>query len=178
MYCSSALGRTEQLPAFVSKWLSRRWYTLGSLQTSWDFPHHLEWFKGVPGGTVVKNLPASAGEAGDSGSISSVGKSLWNRKWHPLQYCCLGNPMDWGACAAAVHGVAKGWMWLSTLTRGGLTEHQSPRLWEGSWCVRKRTLPLRLREHVFPRHWGQLRAIHSQARAEICCRHTGKALDS
>lgn len=30
---------------------------------------------------------------------------------------------------------------------------------------------IKAQEHVFPRHWGQLRAIHSQARAEIYCRH-------
>ena len=27
----------------------------------------------------------------------------------PLQYSCLENPMDAGACKAAVHGVAEGW---------------------------------------------------------------------
>ena len=34
----------------------------------------------------------------------------------PLQYSCLENPMDGGAWWAAVHGVAKGWTWLSNFT--------------------------------------------------------------
>ena len=34
----------------------------------------------------------------------------------PLQYFCLENPMDGGAWWAAVHGVAKSWIWLSDFT--------------------------------------------------------------
>ena len=36
--------------------------------------------KGFPGGSVVKNLPANAGDAGDSGSIRKI---PWRRKWQP-----------------------------------------------------------------------------------------------
>ena len=32
-----------------------------------------------------------------------VGRSLWKRKWHPLQCSCLGNTVDRGAWQAAVH---------------------------------------------------------------------------
>ena len=49
-------------------------------------------------GTVVKNPPA---RAGGMGSIPGEGNG------NPLQYSCLGNPMDGGACWTAVHGVAK-----------------------------------------------------------------------
>ena len=35
------------------------------------------------------------------------------RKWHPLQYSCLENPMDRGAWQAAVHGVTKSQTQLS-----------------------------------------------------------------
>ena len=31
----------------------------------------------------------------------------WRRKWHPLQYCCLENPMDRGAWWATVREDAK-----------------------------------------------------------------------
>ena len=34
----------------------------------------------------------------------------------PLQYSCLENPMDGGVWLAAVHGVAKSWIWLSDFT--------------------------------------------------------------
>ena len=59
---------------------------------------------------VVKNLPASAGDVSDSGSIPGspwVGKISWRRKWHPLQYSCLENLMDRGSWRAIVHGVAE-----------------------------------------------------------------------
>ena len=57
-----------------------------------------------PSGSVVKNLPANAGNAGlTPGSGRSPGEVNGN----PLQYLCLGNPMDRGAWRAIVHGVAK-----------------------------------------------------------------------
>ena len=59
---------------------------------------------GFPGGSVVKNLPA---KAGDTGSIPGSGKSPKGGNGHPLQYSCLRNPMDRGAWWAAVHGVAE-----------------------------------------------------------------------
>ena len=43
-----------------------------------------------------------------------VGRIPWKRKWHPLQYSCLKNPMNRGAWWATVHGVAKGQTQLST----------------------------------------------------------------
>ena len=55
---------------------------------------------GFPGGSVVKNPPANAG---NSDSIPGSGEGNGN----PLQYSCLGNPMDRGAWGATVHVVAK-----------------------------------------------------------------------
>ena len=49
--------------------------------------------KGFPGGSVVKNLPANVG---DVGSNSGSGRSLGDVYSNPLQYSCLGNPMDRG----------------------------------------------------------------------------------
>ena len=60
-----------------------------------------------PGGSAVKNLPASAGAAGDMGSIPGSGRSLGGGNGNPLLYSCLGNPMDRGAWQATVHGVTK-----------------------------------------------------------------------
>ena len=55
----------------------------------------LEKFKlGFPGGSVVKNLPANAG---DLGSTPGFGRSPGNRNGNQLQYSCLGNSMDRGA---------------------------------------------------------------------------------
>ena len=60
-----------------------------------------------PGCTVVKNLPASTGEARDTGLIPACGKSPEEGNGNPLQYSCLENSMDRGAWWATVHGVAK-----------------------------------------------------------------------
>ena len=56
---------------------------------------------------VVKNLPVSAGDAGDTGSIPGSGRSPGGENSNPLQYSFLGNPMDRGAWWATVHGVTK-----------------------------------------------------------------------
>ena len=63
--------------------------------------------KYIPGGTVVKNPPANAGNARDTGSIPELGRSLGVRNGNPLQYSCLKNSMDRGDWQATVHGVAK-----------------------------------------------------------------------
>ena len=62
---------------------------------------------GFPGGSVVKNLPDSAGDAGEVGSISGSGRSPGVGNGNPLQYSCLGNPMDRGGFWAIVHRVAE-----------------------------------------------------------------------
>ena len=59
---------------------------------------------GFPGGSVVKNPPANAG---DMGLIPGLGRSPREGNGNPLQYSCLENPIDKGAWWATVHGVAK-----------------------------------------------------------------------
>ena len=56
---------------------------------------------------MVKNLPANAGDARDVGSISWLGRCPGGRHGKPLQYSCLGNPIDRGAWWEAVYGVAQ-----------------------------------------------------------------------
>jgi len=48
----------------------------------------------MPGGTVIKNPPANAGDARDMGLIPGLGRSPGVRKGNPLTYFCLENPMD------------------------------------------------------------------------------------
>ena len=58
----------------------------------------------LSGGSAGKNLPANAG---DVGSIPGSRRSLEVGNGNLLQYSCLGNPMNRGACLwATVHGVA------------------------------------------------------------------------
>ena len=59
---------------------------------------------GFPGGSVVKNPAANAG---DTGLIPRLGRSPREGNSNPLQYSFLGNPMDSGAWQATVHGVSK-----------------------------------------------------------------------
>ena len=59
---------------------------------------------GFLGAQTVKNLPANAG---DPGLIPGSGRSHGEGNDDPLQYSCLGNPMDGGAWPVTVHGIAK-----------------------------------------------------------------------
>ena len=52
---------------------------------------------------VIKNPPANAGDARDTGRSPGGGNG------NPLQYSRLENPMDRGARQSTVHGVAKSW---------------------------------------------------------------------
>ena len=52
----------------------------------------------------AKNPPANAE---DSSSIPGSGRSPEEGKGNPLQYSCLGNPVDRGTWQATVHGVSK-----------------------------------------------------------------------
>ena len=56
---------------------------------------------------MVKNLPASAGDLRDAGSIPGSGRSPEEGNGYPLQYSCLENPMDRGAWRATVHKIEK-----------------------------------------------------------------------
>ena len=56
------------------------------------------------GGSVVKNLPANAG---DTSSVPDPGNSWGEGNGNLLQYSCLGNPMDREAWVAIVYGVIK-----------------------------------------------------------------------
>ena len=57
---------------------------------------------GFPGGSVVKNTAANAGYVD---LVPGFGRSPGEGNGNPLQYSCLGNPMDRGAWRATVHEV-------------------------------------------------------------------------
>ena len=66
---------------------------------------------GFPGGSARKESNCNEG---DLGSIPGWRRSPEKGKGNPLQYSCLGNPIDWGAWRATVHGVTKNRTRLST----------------------------------------------------------------
>ena len=55
---------------------------------------HIMYVQGFPGGTVVKNLPANAGNTGELGSIPGSGRYPEEGSGNPVQCSCLENPMD------------------------------------------------------------------------------------
>ena len=65
---------------------------------------------------MVKNLPANAGGARDTGSISGLGRSPGEGNGNPLQYSCLENSVNRGAWHAIAHGVTKSRTQVSTYT--------------------------------------------------------------
>ena len=58
----------------------------------------------IPGGSVVKNLPANAG---DMGLVPEWGRSSGEGNANPLQYTCLEKSSDRGTWQATVYGVTK-----------------------------------------------------------------------
>ena len=72
-------------------------------QHNWKSP---ELYRSFPGGTVIKNLPANAGDIEDASLIPGLGRSPGGGHGNPLQCSCLENPMDRGAWWATVHGVS------------------------------------------------------------------------
>ena len=62
---------------------------------------------GSPDSSVVKNSLAEAGDTGDAGSMPGSGRFPEGGNGNPLQYSCLGNPMERGAWWATVHRISE-----------------------------------------------------------------------
>ena len=58
-------------------------------------------------GIVVTNLPPSAGDARDVGSVPGLGTAPGVGNGNPLQYSSLENSMDRGTWRSPVYGVSK-----------------------------------------------------------------------
>ena len=56
---------------------------------------------------VVKYLPVNGGDARDTGLIPGWGRFPGVRSGNPLQYSCLGNPMDRETWWTIVHEAAE-----------------------------------------------------------------------
>ena len=79
----------------------------------------IKWVLGFLVGSVVKNPPANTG---DMDSIPGSERSRGEGNDNPLQYSCLGKPMDRGTWWATVHGVAKNQTWLRDWAHRILTQ--------------------------------------------------------
>ena len=56
---------------------------------------------------MLKNLSANAGDTGDVGLIPGLRGSPEGENGNPLQYSCLGKPMDRGAWWVVVYKATK-----------------------------------------------------------------------
>ena len=70
--------------------------------------------EGFPGGKLLlSNNKESDCSAGDLGWLPGSGRSPEEGNSNPLQYSCLGNPIDRKVWQATVNGVSKSWIQLS-----------------------------------------------------------------
>ena len=93
------------VPIPISYWLITVAYN-----NSWYFIGQVSLLEGFPGGSEIKHLPAvqeTIYNAGDADSTPGLGRFPREGNGNPLQYSCLGNPMDRGAWQAAVHGITR-----------------------------------------------------------------------
>ena len=58
-------------------------------------------------GKSVKGMPAMQETACSTPGFDPWSGKIWRRQGNPLQYSCLGNPVDRGAWRETVYGVAK-----------------------------------------------------------------------
>ena len=107
---------------------------------------------------VVKNPPANAG---DAGLIPVLGRSPGGGNGNPLQFSCLGNPLDREAWWATVHGVAKSWTWQRLNSSSGMMRHADTEVSVMKEGVLKSPIP-RSRKHGMPGRatWGIIRISH------------------
>ena len=82
---------------------------------------------------MVKNMPASVGNARDVGSVLGLGRSPGEGNGNLLQYSFLENSMDRGAWRATVHGVLKSRTQLRDWVQCCLTISSSATLF--SYCL-------------------------------------------
>ena len=68
---------------------------------------HIIYTCSFPGGTMVKNPPANAGDTKDTSLIPGSGRFPGEGHGNPLQYSFMENPMDRGAWWATVHKVTQ-----------------------------------------------------------------------
>ena len=82
---------------------------------------------------LIGNAKNSPDKAGDMGLIPAWGRSPGRGNGNPLQYSCLGNPMDRGAWWATIHGVTKSQTRLKLLSTLACTACHCRPPWKQRW---------------------------------------------
>ena len=92
--------------------LTPYWYLLKLMSWLWNVSNSI--YVGLA--LMVNTLPANEEEVKDTGSIPASGRSPGEGNDNPLQYSCLGNPMDRETWQAVVHRVTNSWTLLKRLS--------------------------------------------------------------
>ena len=95
---------------------------------------------------MVKNPPSNA----DVGLIPGLRQSPGEGNGNPLQYPCLGNPMDRGVWWATVYGVTKSWTQLSWLKQWCESHDTEAVTWKSFSCVWLFATPWTVAYHAPP----------------------------
>ena len=96
-------------------------------------------YMGFPGGTVVKNPPANAGNARRTSLIPGLGRFSGVGNGNPLQYSCLKNSIEKEVCRLWPMGCRVRHDWV---TMHAHTTHDKSRKWldneadRKTWCWR------------------------------------------
>ena len=93
-------------PYFLHSFLILALY-LFCKEYSYVWTYEYERMLNFPSGSEVKNLPVSAEDAGDMGSIRGSGRCPWGGNDNQLQFSCLKSPKDREAWRVILHGVTK-----------------------------------------------------------------------
>ena len=101
-------GEPSRLPSMGSHRVRHDWSDLAAAAAVT--------LRGFLCGSVVENLPAIAGFAGDMGLIPWLGRSPERKKWKPTPVFLPGKFVGRGTWQTTVHGVSKSRTWLSTIT--------------------------------------------------------------
>ena len=94
---------------------------------------------GLPRWLVVKNPPTNGGDIRDAGLIPGSGRTHGKGHDSPLQYSCLGNPMNRGVRRATVHRVTN-----SQTPKNQKIPQEYPRNQTGNPALQADSLPAEL----------------------------------
>ena len=125
---------------------------------------------GFPGGSVVKNPSANAG---DAGSIPELGRSPGEGNANPLQHPHLGNPMDRWAWQATVYEVIKSQTWLTNVPAPG-KYHSTLSFYEYDYFVKRVELMLNVfyyEQNQTHSSWAEGLMIWSNGYSSPCSEH-------
>ena len=106
-FTGDMLTKQSKVETFQTYFSTSIIYQNDSLSIIRCFSPYLVLSQGYPGDAMVKNLPASAGDSGDTSPNPESERLLWKRKWQPTPGFFPGESYGQRSRWATVQGVAK-----------------------------------------------------------------------